>query len=206
MTYGLAIGSFYSLAPVFARQIGMDIPRIALFMSIAVIAGAMGQAPLGLISDRVDRRKIIVFACLLSAVGGTCMAVFGSHPGPAIFMLLVFFGASAFPIYSLSVALANDYASADAYVETASGLLLIYATGAVIGPLAASLLMDLAGARGLFLFTAGSHAVMAIFAIHTMRWRAPAVEEERTRFTEAVLSAHTVAPFDASETARGPQE
>jgi hypothetical protein len=56
--------------------------------------------------------------------------------------------------------------------------------------------MELTGERGLFLFSAFIHAAMAVFSIWVMRRRAPAAEEEKTTFKEAVLAAQTVAPLE----------
>ena len=66
---GAVSGAFWSLAPTFAQRTLADLDAIAIFMSITVIAGAVGQWPLGRLSDRMDRRTLIIVACL-----GACFA------------------------------------------------------------------------------------------------------------------------------------
>ena len=74
LAVGLANGSFWALAPVFAQNKGADTWGVAVFMSVAVIAGALGQWPLGRLSDKTDRRKVIIGAACGSATAGRSMA------------------------------------------------------------------------------------------------------------------------------------
>ncbi len=199
---GLANGSFWSLGPVFAQLMGFDISGIAYFMSIAVVAGAITQAPLGLASDRMDRRKVIALTCVSAAVAGLAMVLFGKRFEQGILVFTFLFGSFAFSLYAICVAHANDFAAPEDYVETASGLLFFYAIGAVVGPLAASSLMTLFGESGLFGFTAIIHMATAVFAMERMRRQSPASQGERTIFSEAFLNAQTVAPLEFGDTSK----
>ena len=76
LAVGLVNGSFWSVGPVFAQKSGLDISGVAFFMSITVIAGALGQAPLGFMSDRTDRRRIIAFTCFAAALSAVGMIFF----------------------------------------------------------------------------------------------------------------------------------
>ena len=199
LVVGLANGSFWSLGPVFAKDSGMSTAGVAWFMSITVIAGALGQAPLGLASDKTDRRKLIALTCMAASVAGIAMCLFSQLWSLGILISAFFFGAFALPLYSLCVALTNDYASPDEYVEAAIGLLLIFAVGAVIGPLLSSAIMKTVGRVGLFGFSAAVHTAMAAYAIYRIKRREPAPEDERVMFSGAVLSANTLAPLDLGE-------
>ena len=102
LAVGLANGSFWSLAPIFAQSklLAVGTTGIAVFMSLAVIAGAAGQWPLGRISDRVDRRKVIVLVCVGAALAGISMGLFGANWDLAIFIFSFLFGFFALPLYS----------------------------------------------------------------------------------------------------------
>lgn len=176
---GLANGAFWALAPVFAQESGLDTTGIALFMSIAVIGGALGQWPLGRASDRTDRRRIIFAACVFGCATGVAMAVFNERWDYGILIFAFAFGIVAFPLYAIAVAHTNDYVGAEEFVETSSGLLLVFAAGAMIGPLPASFLMSQVGTDGLFIYTAVIHAGMAVFALYRMtRHTAPGAVEK----------------------------
>jgi MFS family permease len=199
LVVGLANGSFWSLGPVFAQQTGTGVSGVALFMSITVIAGALGQAPLGFASDRMDRRKVIVFTCTAASVAGIGLAILSPLWVRGVFVFAFLFGAFGFPLYALCVAHTNDHIPPDAYTESASGLLLIYGVGAIIGPMLASAVMHMVGKEGLFGFLALTHAAMAAFAVYRIWRRAPAPEEDRTVFAEAILTAQTVSPLELGE-------
>ncbi|MGF1610461.1 MAG: MFS transporter [Kiloniellales bacterium] len=196
LAVGLSNGAFWALGPIFAQQSGLDIPGVAFFMSVTVIAGALGQWPLGFTSDRVDRRAVIAGACLAASLAGIGMVLFNDYWDRGILIFAFAFGAFAFPLYSLCVAHTNDFVPPTDYVEAASGLLLAYALGAVAGPVIASPLMSQLGADGLFVHTATVHALLAGFAMLRMRRRERAPADERVGFTEAMVASQTVSHVD----------
>jgi MFS family permease len=195
---GLTNGSFWALGPVFAQSYiySLGTAAIALFMSATVIAGALGQWPLGWSSDHMDRRKVIVFACLGAAVAGVGMNILarGWDQGPFIFAVI--FGAFAFPLYALCAAHMNDSVEDNGFVEASSGLLLLYGAGAVAGPLIASPAMGYFGPAGLFGFTALVHSAMAAFAFYRMYRRDRPLAEDREPFADSLVVAQTVATID----------
>ncbi len=208
LAVGLANGSFWALAPVFAQVKGANSWGVAIFMSIAVIAGALGQWPLGRLSDKTDRRRVIIAAACGSALAGLLFLFWSPPWGQGTFALIFLFGLFAFPLYGLSVAHMNDYVEPNGYVEAASGLLLIFALGAVVGPIAASTLTRFFGPDALFGMTAGVQLCLAAFTLHRMRKRAPAPEEEHVAFTESLTLAQTVSTVDtlAEDSSPPPQE
>ena len=90
----------------------------------------------------------------------------------------------------------NDYVAPDGYVEAASGLLLVFALGAVIGPVVASTLIRFFGSEALFGMTAGVQLCLAAFAFYRMQKRAPAPLEEHVTFAESLNFAQTVSSVD----------
>ena len=71
-----------------------------------------------------------------------------------VYALACAHGACMIPIYPLLLAHVNDHAPTEALVETSSGLLLLYAAGAIAGPFLAARLMDAFTAGALFVFIA----------------------------------------------------
>mgnify|MGYP003631294612 CR=1 FL=1 len=195
---GLVNGSFWSLGPVFAQSyIGSGgTTSIAVFMSVTVIAGALGQWPLGWASDWIDRRKIIAIACLGAAAAGVAMSLAAVRWDQGIFIFAVVFGIFAFPLYALSAAHMNDSVEADGFVEASSGLLLLFAAGAIVGPLITSPALKYFGPAGLFGFTALVHVAMASFVFYRMRQQGRVSAEDREPFANSLLIAQTVAAID----------
>ncbi|MBT8433217.1 MAG: MFS transporter [Gammaproteobacteria bacterium] len=195
---GVANGSFWSLAPLYAQGETNDVTNVAFFMSITVIAGAIGQIPFGRLSDRMDRRRVMLISCMgaaLAAGGLVMLDPAWQHFGVTITFL---FGLFAFPLYSLSVAHTNDHIDASGYVEAAAGLLLVYALGAIVGPLLAASVMQLVGPSGLFLFTMAIHSAAALFILYRIRQRVAPPLEEHIPFGESLRVSQTVANIDMS--------
>lgn len=113
-----------------------------------------------------------------------------------MWILIFLFGVFAFPIYSLSVAHANDSVSREDFVEVSSGLLLFVGVGAVIGPLLASKLIQHFGQSTLFLFTAIVHGLTGILAYYRMTQREQVPIEERDNFIAIPLTSPEVNLLD----------
>ena len=189
---GLANGSFWSLAPVFTKSITPDPSLAAWFMTAAVIGGALSQWPLGYLSDRVGRRKILVGAAAIGVViSGVIVTSIGSLTFVSANIAGLLWGSIAFPLYAIAVAHANDFAEADDYVMISSGLLLMYGIGAIVGPFAASTIMTWTNAAGLYAFTGIVHLGLAGFVGFRMLRRESAPDEAHMAFGDALATAHT---------------
>lgn len=189
---GLSNGSFWALAPVFVSGYSSDVSLAAWFMTAAVLGGAAGQWPLGLWSDRVDRRWVIAFAALVGM--GVSVLIWWFFEGVSTLHLMLLsaaWGAVAFPMYAVSVAHANDYAKPDEYVMISSGLLLMYGLGAIVGPFIAPLLMNIMGPGGLYLFGATIHFMLLIYIVFRITRRPPVPDEEQLPFADSLASTQT---------------
>ncbi len=199
---GLANGAFWTLAPLFAQRTGMDVAGIALFMSAHIVGGAIGQLPLGQLSDRLDRRWALAGGCAAAAACGLVVWLWGlfagGYPQWMLLTLAFLWGAFAFPLYAIAIAHANDYAAADEFVEVSSGMLLVYAAGSVAGPLIAAGIMGSLGAPALYAFTALVHLLLGGFTAWRTRLRAAPPPTEQVAFTDALAAAQTISEtFDA---------
>ncbi|MDH3379358.1 MAG: MFS transporter [Gammaproteobacteria bacterium] len=178
---GLVNATFYGMGPVFTQQIGFSLADTSLFMSSVILAGLVLQWPIGRLSDRVDRRYILIGVALGTSV--TCVAIAmtaGTTPPLVLFVLGAVYGSLAFTIYSLAAAHTNDRADAARLVQTASGLLLAYGFGAVLGPMLAAAIMGLAGPQSMFIYSAVVMAAIGGFGLLRMRQRH--TEKPRRRF------------------------
>lgn len=188
---GLANGSFWALAPVYATSVTNTVEIAAWFMTSAVIGGAIAQWPLGLLSDVAGRRKVLIAVSLAGGIVG--LLLFLAEPVlnfTSANLLAALWGALAFPLYTIAVAYANDFAEAGEYVMVSSGLLLMYGIGATIGPFAASALMTMQGTGSLFLFTALVHvALVAYVMIRFLRRHTQATQQ--IAFSDALSAAQT---------------
>ena len=195
---GLGNGAFWSLAPVYVLEspLGGGADTVAVFMSLAVVSGAIAQWPFGHLSDRVDRRIVILVSCIGSAVVGIAMGMFAHRWAAGLWVFPCLFGWFVFPLYALCAAYMNDWIESGEFVEAAGVLLLLFAVGSVAGSVAAAAAMQVLGPSGLFFFTATVHGLLALFTVARMQVRAALPIAEQEPFAESIQAAYTVAPID----------
>lgn len=175
---GLMLGAFYALGAVYVRRLGLDLSETALFMSIAILGGVALQWPLGRLSDRFDRRRVIV-ATFAGAVGASVGIALIGAPGGPLLLLGALYGGFSFALYPLCVAHTNDHLTAEQRVAASGGLVLAYSAGAAIGPVGAASTMTLLGPKGLFLFVAACAGGALLFAMWRQWAGAPVPEDEQ---------------------------
>ncbi len=195
-TVGLGNGAFWSLAPLFATGSGLDINGVALFMSLVVLGGAIGQYPLGKLSDRTDRRRVILAAAVGVVLMGGLLPFVTVMFVPGLYVGAFLFGLTAMPVYALSVAHMNDFVESDGFVEASSGMLMIYAAGAIVGPMVASWATGLAGTDLLFPYIAVVYAGFAAFVVMRMRVRSAPHPDVRPDFVATAGTSPTINTLD----------
>jgi len=182
LAFGLADGAFWSLAPVFADGKGLPVADITFVMSLFVVGGSISQWPLGHFSDKVDRRWVIAFVTAGSVCTASALAFLDVDQRWLTYALACAHGAFMLPIYPLLLAHANDYAPNDQLVETSSGLLLLYAIGAMAGPSVAAPMMQIFGVGSLFIFIAAVLALLLAYTLFRLGRRPVPAPEERVEF------------------------
>lgn len=189
---GLANGAFWSLAPVYTFGVTADISDAAGFMTAAVIGGAVAQWPIGVTSDRIGRRPVLLAISVVGAIAGIALVYLARDADTnLLFLLAAAWGAFAFPLYAVAVAYTNDLADPSDYVEVSSGLLLVYGIGAIAGPVIASTAISLFGSNMLFVFTAVTHALLLVFALGRFSVSTKPRHEEQVEFSDALTSVQT---------------
>lgn len=150
---GLMLGAFYGMAAVHVRRLGLDLAETARFMMIVILGGVALQWPLGRLSDRHDRRRVIVGSFAVAALVSVALSLIGAG-GLLLMSLGALFGGLSFALYPLCVAHCNDRLLETERVAASGRLVLLYSIGAALGPVLAAGFMTAAGTGGLFLFIA----------------------------------------------------
>ncbi|WP_067220849.1 MFS transporter [Stappia indica] len=182
---GVTQGALWMLAPLYAIQIGLTTSQAAYFAAAFVGAGAITQWPIGRISDRLDRRLVLlglatsaVLVCIIFMtvpIEGVTMAI----------LLALLAGVATQPAYAIAASHAFDHADRNDYVETSSGMNLAFGIGSSFGPLTASYLMQSVGPWGLFLQVAVIQGLMGLYILSRLFQRAAPSVEDKTDFDYA---------------------
>jgi len=177
---GTIMGAFYGLFPIVAqKQGGLDVSQVGTLMSIVILFGLFIQWPVGWLSDRTDRRYVIIAG--LTAVFASSIAILlfnRSGTAPLFWILPGLLFAFAFTIYPLSVAQMNDYIQARDLVAASGGLLLAYSLGAATGPIVAGQAVAYLPKDGLNLYFAAVALLAGLFTLYRTFRRSPPDQHE----------------------------
>jgi MFS family permease len=174
---GLGQSAFFSMGAVYGITAGLSLPYISLMMALPPLAVILSQYPLGVLSDRFDRRAMLTGLSFLAA--GLCVvaipAAAMSHL--ALIGMIAAFGAIALPIYSLVLAYANDHLSRDQMLGASSKLILLYGIGAILGPVLVGSFMSQFGSMGFLIYLVAVYGGIGAFALFRTL-RRPTVPKE----------------------------
>jgi MFS family permease len=184
---GVINGAFFAMGPVYAAAISDRADWIAIFMMVVIFSGLLLQFPIGHLSDLFDRRKVILGLSLaLSAVCLT-LGLFGQTSLWLLIALLALYGGTAYTLYPICLAHANDHMAPTELIPAAAGLLVCFGAGAALGPTLTAQVMAAIGEAGLFHASAAIALLLAGFTAYRMTRRPPVPNEEQAQFV-AVLN------------------
>ena len=122
--------SLHNLAcrAVYGAEVGLSVAQISLFAATFYIFATLLQYPLGWLSDRMDRRLLILLTALIAA-SGAFIGYFFSHNYIFLLVAAGLIGGFSNPLYSLLIAHANDYLDFDDMAAASGGLVFITGVG-----------------------------------------------------------------------------
>ena len=184
---GISNATFGTLAAVYAARSGLSITEIALFASIPILAGALAQVPVGILSDRYDRRVVLLGTATIALVADAVFVFSGLSAPWTILAMSAVFGASVFAMYPVIVAHASDHAAPGTFIQVSGGLLLVFGIGSIIGPTIAGFAMTSFGNSSLFAITGTAHLLLVGFAAFRLRTSAAVAQEDKVAFQATPL-------------------
>ncbi|MEX2649565.1 MAG: MFS transporter [Alphaproteobacteria bacterium] len=188
---GLVATAFYGLLPAYTEAIGLTTGQLAVIYSASTIAGLIIQYPVGMLSDHLGRRPLMV-AC---AAGGAAIAASVALLEAPSFMILLalLFALEGIvaPLYALGVGQTNDYIERKDFVAASAGLLFAWGLGAAIGPTAAGVVMGRIGVSGLFWFVAAGLGLLAAFLLVRIAIRHAKSAREQGNYVAVPLTPGT---------------
>ena len=160
----------FGMAPIYATERGLTIAQVSYFISAIYLGGLLFQYPIGFLSDRFDRRYLIIAVTAIGALA----AVLALFIGSSYYMLLVLaliIGGTSNPLYSLLLAYANDYLEFDQMAAASGGLLFINGCGAMTGPVVVGYVMERFGIHWFFITIAVLMSVICLYGIYRITQR-----------------------------------
>jgi len=169
---GVFAGQF-GMAAVYATEAGLSVPQISLFIAAIFLGATVLQYPIGWLSDRMDRRLLILGVAGLGAAASAVGVVLG---GVYWVLVVVAFlnGGLGQPLYALLIAYTNDYLQPEDMAGASAGLIFVNGIGAIVGPFAIGWMLTAFGPAGFWMFMTAVMAAVALYAAWRMTRRASA--------------------------------
>ena len=178
--YGTAQSALFSLLAVYAASMNFSILEISIVTFLVAISGALSQWPIGKFSDTFDRRRVIIYTTFAAAFFALC-TIFASgsmfYDGMLgsskkwFYIFIVLFAFASLPMFAIIFAHTNDYIPKEKFVAAGAGLQFAFGLGAISGPFLCSMLMNVIGPNGYFIFLIFFHLIIGVFGIYRMRIR-----------------------------------
>ena len=204
---GFIYSAVLTLASVYAANMNLTIYEISILLTLIVAAGAIFQWPIGYISDRMDRRKVIIASGILAIIFCILAILFsGTSFSNAftqnltkfnyfsttlektkLFLSITLMAGMTLTFFPIILAYVNDNITKDKFVAAGSGLNIVFGVGAIFGPILCSVTMQLLGANGFFVYIILFLTLMVIFGVYRIT---------RSEYEENPDSSFTPLPKD----------
>ena len=196
---GTIYSALFAMFAVYAVKINFSFFEISILLFLITIAGAFFQAPVGYLSDKYNRRVIIVLCTFLSAAlcvlltiasGDKLFDINALHKLSNVnvlknfylltyaglnkiffFIFITIYAGIALCLFPLNLAHTNDFVPREKFVAAGGGLQLVFGLGAMGGPLLCSLAMEKLGPSGFFVYLFSFHVIIGLFGIYRMTKR-----------------------------------
>ena len=199
---GIAHGAAFSMGALYGQKAGYSVAQISVFMSLITVGGILMQWPIGMLSDRFDRRRVLTYVTVSASLVALIAIPVSNVSATALLALMALFGGLSLPLYSLCIAHTNDHLEPEQMVAASASLVFVGGLGACVGPFTTGLLMANVGPLGYFWMLAAAHGGIGVFALYRMVRRAPVPLEAQYHYpnapTESTPIASTLATHDSA--------
>lgn len=165
---GITNMNIFVLTPINGTEIGLPAATTVGLVTTVSIAGMLAQAPVGWLSDRFERRIILLVQGILSVTLCATIASVGNSSVPLLFVLFFFYGCTALTVYPVAMAFGASQLHSRHMVGASGTLLLLYSIGNVATPGISAGLMQHMGAPAMFLLLGGGAVLVTLAACYNL--------------------------------------
>lgn len=144
LVFGAIETSAMGLLPVYALRNAMRAETGALLVSLFALGNVIFPIPMGILSDRFDRRRLLTIVAAAGVVGALLLPFAAAKSFTAFAVLLVAWGGVVGSLYAIGLAhLGEHYKGAELAAANATYIML-YSVGMLAGPPLLGIGLDLA--------------------------------------------------------------
>ncbi len=195
---GVAHGTFFGLGAVYAAQELQGVEQVSLFMASFLLGSLIFQWPIGWLADHINRRVIMTGLCIVAIV--SCVMALSVDKGSVLyFVIVIILGGAAMPMYSLTVAYANDRLEPEQIVAASGSLVMVAGIGLSTGPIIVAYLMGEYGNSFFFVGIATAFAMILCFTAYRMNVTEAVAADDQSPFIAAGVIGTPVAQYNAPD-------
>lgn len=177
---------FYGIGPVYASYLGFNVTQITFFMATFITGGMLAQPPLGMLSDRYDRRAVIAACAGSATVIALVLALLNGHQPWLIYLGMALLGACILPMYSLSIAHTNDFLEREQMLGATGTIIKVAGVGSILGAPSVAALMQGVSVHAYFPLMATLAFCIAVSALYRISQSKAPLEQTNTPFARLV--------------------
>lgn len=189
---GAVFSAQFGMAAVYGTEAGLSVGRLTTFVSAFYVGGLVLQYPIGWISDRIDRRALIVAVAALGTVAAAVPILMDGNY-MALLVSAALIGGSTNPLYALLLAYTNDFLEIEDMSSASAGLMFVNGVGAIAGPIVTGYAMGIMGPSGYFAYIAIVLVLLVGYGLWRMTQRAAPVGMETQHYAAVLPQSSPVA-------------
>lgn len=197
---GFVFSAMFGMAAVYGTEAGLSVGEISIFVASIYVGGMLCQYPIGYLSDRMDRRLLILGVNFFGGLIALAALWFEGN-FTATLMIGFLIGGATNPLYSLYIAYTNDFLDHDDMAAASGGLIFVNGLGAIAGPLIVGWMMTQFGPVSFFTFIGSIMLLMTVYALYRISVRPAPNVEDTTSYTPVAPTVSPVAVEVAQEVA-----
>ncbi len=192
--------AIFTMGAVYGALMNFSVLEISLYLFLITFSGALFQWPIGYLSDRFDRRIIMIITALLGSIL-TIFCYFSVSVSPdfinlssgwkslfqhignhrmLFYIFISLYAGMSLPLFSLNLAYVNDFLPKEKFVSAGAGMQIIFGLSAMIAPFVCSFFMKNFGPNGIFIFLFIFQTLIGLFGIYRMTRRSTEENPDNT--------------------------
>lgn len=164
LIYGVLEAGLAGNFPIIGLREGLSQSTISILISAFVWGSLLFQVPLGILGDKIGRKKLLIGVCFLGCLG---MLIIPYLLPNAIWLFIAFtlIGGLVGSLFSLGLAYLTDLLPAS-YMPVGNSLASIhFSLGSILGPYIGGVFIEWAGGKAMFFFIASILAFFVALAL-----------------------------------------
>jgi MFS family permease len=170
LAFGAVESGGMAILPIYGLRLGLDEAGAARFVSAVALGNLLMQIPIGLLSDRFDRRDLLIGCAVIGFAGALALPAVAPDFWPTA-IVLFFWGGVVAGLYTIGLTyLGASYSGANLAAANAA-FIMMYSLGMLVGPPTIGAGLDIFAAdhspNGAPLAMAGFFAAYLLAAVFT---------------------------------------